>query len=233
MIPFKGLSRPCPAAGWVQQPVLPVLAELSCALCSCTELQSHWGSQQDCSVELRLVQLLMPALPALAVALRLPAERRPPGCSWETATNLMAATNLLPLQPARDAWLVAADRRGLLGVLCGEAQLLAMMPLPPQQASAAETAKPSFLVAVNFLAAPGCSVRYAQQRIAQQSEQEQLRVASSLLAVLARLPSLAALVSCPNIEAGWGQTAAAVAQSALIDSGSDLVQLLLAYAGKG
>ena len=132
-IPQQHLPHaPLCAAGWVQQPVLPFLPELACTLYGCIELEPHWGFEQDGSNEARLVQLLMPALPALAVALRLPADRRPPGCSWETAAVLLKTVNLPVIEMVVEHWYGAADSRSLVGALPGPAQLLAMLDWPAQ-----------------------------------------------------------------------------------------------------
>lgn len=237
----------------MQQPVLPVLPQLAWTLYSCNELVPHWEMEQDGSLELRLVQLLMPALPALAVALRLPAERRPPGCSWETADYILAALTIPPLRPARNGWFAAADSRSLLSTVCAIAQLLAILPLEqpaadtvapagssagspatalPRHTGAASFLECSFMMAMNALAVLASSARCAEQALSQQSLQEQRRLASSLLPVLARLPSLAALASSPTIAVGWPSNTAADAQVNLIVSVCTLIWLLLAVGSK-
>ncbi len=236
-------------AGWVQQPVLPYLPELAHAIYSCHELVTLWRSEQ--ASELRLVQLLMPALPAMAVALRLPADRCPPGCSWETAANILRTLNLPPIKPAVETWHAAADSRSLLSTLCSVAQLLAGMEFEqpaadsaaPHEAASAHvgasvpasaTQKLNHNAAVAALEVLSRLVRYAAQQVGQQTEQEQRRVARSLLPVLARLPSLAALASSPDVMAAAAarqQSSAGDAPPTLVSSYCILVGLLLVYVG--
>lgn len=82
-------------------------------LCTAPALAPH--KQQllaDGKLCVQLFGELQPALPALAVGVQLPRERRPPTCTWRSAAALAAFAASVPLPPRTIERLLAADADG-------------------------------------------------------------------------------------------------------------------------
>ncbi|KAI7844719.1 hypothetical protein COHA_001807 [Chlorella ohadii] len=117
-------------------------------LCTCPALAAHKQQLLD-NEELciQLFDVLQPAMPALAVSLQLPRERRPADCSWRSAAALAAFIACMPVSPRATQLLLAQDADGSRSsrMLQAAAQLLQHAPwvvgsAEPQQAASATVA---------------------------------------------------------------------------------------------
>lgn len=124
------------------------LATLLGMLCTSPALAAH--RQQLLNNEELCVQLfgvLQPAVPALAVGLQLPRERRPAGCSWRIAAALATFIASMPASPHTTQLLLVQDADGSRSsrLLQAAAQLLQHAPwtvgsAEPKQAASATVA---------------------------------------------------------------------------------------------
>ena len=107
------------------------LAGVLAILCSSPLFARHCDAlHQDEQLCSGLVQLLLPAISAMAVGLQLPPERRPPECTWCAAAQMSLFEAVTPFDPHADRQLVVAQPEAVQHLVAAAAQLLQHCPFP-------------------------------------------------------------------------------------------------------
>lgn len=134
-----------------------------------------------------MLAVMMPYVGTLAVGLRLPEERRPDGCSWETAGWVAGLLNSIVFEEAVGCWARAVDGASTAAVVAAAAQLMQQVPL--EQHGPAKHKQHALLLAMlpGHLCAPLC---HSAAALARQSREQQRRVAAQLLPAISRLLQL-------------------------------------------
>lgn len=156
-----------------------------------------------------LMELLIPNLATAAVALQLPAERRPPGCSWHSAACTAGVLNVLIVGTYGMLGARVAEGRGSAPrLLPAAAQLVLHAPLPavgggpdlPGGTSAAE-AWDDLASLSELLSAAGVSQLYALHLLQQpdgsgraSADHAHERLAAQAAQLLPLLPSLVSIL---------------------------------------
>ena len=206
-------------AGTPYAHLLSHLSGLLGRLCSGAPFMAHRQLVlQDEQLCCGILQLLLPAISAMAVGLQLPPERRPPECTWRAAAHMALIASMVPVRACELAsgLELQATRR----LLPAAAQLLQHCPLGLPQADgltvpAALNSTLYFVVQLGYAALVCTSPqqhRTAASATVQQATAAVLdrRQALQLLAVLPRAGDTLLALEQPSCTGFFEQVAGAV-----------------------
>lgn len=144
-----------------------------------------------------LVRLCFMQAGILAVALALPAARRPAGCTWNSAVHVftLVTSNSLVPGDALLSYFQSADGGSTAAAIAAIAQLVQHMPLEPLPGETAQDRRWHVTAGATALGEVTAAVLHNCAGGRRLSSAQQRRVAAQLLAVMGRLPHLVQLLA--------------------------------------